>query len=155
MTMALTPTTLPRHELVGLEVAVVAASNPDLVGLSGRAVAETTRTIEIGIGTRVGVAADEPPESAADDADTDRHGHGHEYGDDHGHSASTGTDTATEDKDRDEHKHNSADELAVVPKSAATFEWRLPTGETVRTAGERLVARPARRTEHTGDSTWR
>jgi ribonuclease P protein subunit POP4 len=133
--MALTPTTLPRHELVGLEVAVVAASNPDLVGLSGRAVAETTRTIGIGIG----VAADEPSESATDGASRHRHRHKHRR------------NTDTEDED----EHNPADELAVVPKSAATFEWQLPTGETVRTAGERLVARPARRSEHTGDSTWR
>ena len=119
--MALTPTTLPRHELVGLEVTVVAASNPDVVGLTGRAVAETTRTIGIA------VTADASPESATGSAGTHRH----------------------------DHDHNPADELAVVPKSAATFEWQLPTGETVRTAGERLVARPARRTEHTGDSTWR
>ena len=95
--MALTPETLVRHELVGLEVAVVAAPNPDLVGLAGRAVAETTRTI--------GIEAD--------------------------------------------------DDLAVVPKAETTFEWTLPDGETVRTAGERLLARPARRTERTGDSTWR
>ena len=131
--MALTPTTLPRHELVGLEVAVVAASNPDLVGLSGRAVTETTQTIGIGIG----VAADGPSENATDGASGHRHKH------------RRSTDTEDEDE------HNPVDELAVVPKSAATFEWQLPTGETVRTAGERLVARPARRSEHTGDSTWR
>jgi len=95
--MALTPETLARHELVGLEVAVVAAPNPDLVGLAGRAVAETTRTIGI----------------------------------------------------------EAEDGLAVVPKAETTFEWTLPDGETVRTAGERLLARPARRTERTGDSAWR
>jgi ribonuclease P protein subunit POP4 len=42
-----------------------------------------------------------------------------------------------------------------VPKEQATFEWSLPSGERVRTDGEKLVARPARRTEQTGDSQWR
>ncbi|MEF8826478.1 MAG: ribonuclease P protein subunit, partial [Halapricum sp.] len=42
-----------------------------------------------------------------------------------------------------------------VPKAAATFEFTLSDGQRVRVKGERLVARPARRTEHTGDSKWR
>jgi len=94
--MAVTPETLVRHELVGLEAVVVAASNPDLVGLGGDVVGETTRTLAV---------------------------------------------------ERDGRVVN-------VPKDGATFEWTLPAGETVRTAGERLLARPARRTEQTGDSIW-
>ena len=55
-----------------------------------------------------------------------------------------------------------------VPKAAATFEFRLSgtdddasargaqeADQFVTVAGERLVARPARRTEHRGDSIWR
>jgi ribonuclease P protein subunit POP4 len=52
-----------------------------------------------------------------------------------------------------------------VPKAAATFEFAVPddpeadAGEAnvsyVVVEGERLVARPARRTELTGDSKWR
>lgn len=42
-----------------------------------------------------------------------------------------------------------------VPKAHATFEFRLPDGERVVVDGERLVADPARRTETTGDNTWR
>lgn len=52
-----------------------------------------------------------------------------------------------------------------VPKAAATFAFALPGAkagspdagepETVHVAGERLRARPARRTERRGDSTWR
>jgi ribonuclease P protein subunit POP4 len=95
--MALTAETVVRHELVGLGVAVVAASNPDLSGIEGEVVAETTRMLGIETGGRV----------------------------------------------------------VDVPKADATFEWRLPSGEQVRTDGEVLVARPARRTEQTGDSTWR
>ncbi|WP_254535501.1 ribonuclease P protein component 1 [Halomarina litorea] len=48
--------------------------------------------------------------------------------------------------------------LVQVPKAVATFEFELPSedGDTeyVVVEGERLVARPARRTEHTGDSRW-
>jgi len=52
-----------------------------------------------------------------------------------------------------------------VPKAGATFAFDLPgeaggspdVGEpcTVIVEGERLVARPARRTERRGESTWR
>ena len=41
-----------------------------------------------------------------------------------------------------------------VPKAAATFRFRLH-GERVIVAGERLVARPARRTETTTPNKWR
>ncbi|TSD15958.1 ribonuclease P [Haloglomus irregulare] len=106
-----TPETLPRHELIGLPVRVADATHDGYVGLGGRVVDETTRTLAVdGSGTGV----------------------------------------------------------RQVPKAAATFEFRLPgTGDDapahgargadqfVTVAGERLVARPARRTEHRGDSIWR
>jgi ribonuclease P protein subunit POP4 len=95
--MTLTPETLPRHELVGLDVEVTAASNPDLLGLSGEVVTETTQTLGV----------------------------------------------ETEGR------------IVTVPKEAATFEWTLPSGVVVETAGDQLVARPARRTEQRGDSKWR
>jgi ribonuclease P protein subunit POP4 len=94
--MALTPETLPRHELVGLDVRVVAASNPEVIDLDGRVVSETTRTLGI--------------------------------------------------------EHDGR--VSHVPKDCATFEWTLPSGEVVETAGETLIARPARRTEQKGDSKW-
>ncbi len=43
--MALTPDTLVRHELIGLEVRVVDAPNPDLIGLAGAIHVETARTL--------------------------------------------------------------------------------------------------------------
>jgi len=95
--MPLTPETLTRHELVGLDVEVVAASNPDLVGISGAVVMETTQLLTIERDTRVW----------------------------------------------------------HVPKEGATFAFDLPSGQTVRVEGERLVARPARRTANAGDSKWR
>ena len=95
--MPLTPETLTRHELVGLDVEVVAASNPDAVGISGRVVMETTQLLTIERDTRVW----------------------------------------------------------HVPKADATFVFELDSGERVRIEGERLVARPARRTANAGDSKWR
>jgi len=51
--MPLTPETLTRHELVGLDVEVVAASNPDAVGISGEVVVETTQLLTVERDTRV------------------------------------------------------------------------------------------------------
>jgi ribonuclease P protein subunit POP4 len=95
--MPITPETVARHELVGLDVEIRSASSPDLIGLSGECVMETTRMLGIESGDRV----------------------------------------------RD------------VPKEAATFVWTLPSGELVETDGDALLERPARRTEHRGDSKWR
>jgi len=95
--MVLSAETLARHELVGLDATVASSTNPDLVGVAGRVVTETTNTLGLEAGGRV------------------RH----------------------------------------VPKEAATLEFELPSGGRVTIEGDRLVARPARRTEVTGDSTWR
>jgi len=100
--MPLTPATLPRHELVGLDVEVVAASNPDVIDIAGTVVTETTKTLGI----------------------------------------------------------EGADRVWHVPKDTATFRFELPgngddESQLVRVDGSKLVARPARRTEATGDSKWR
>ena len=94
--MPRTPETLVRHELVGSDVRVTAASNPDLDGIEGTVVRETTKTLHVERGARAW----------------------------------------------------------QVPKAAATFDFEID-GQRVRIDGERLLARPARRTEQTGDSTWR
>jgi len=46
------------------------------------------------------------------------------------------------------------DRVRQVPKAAATFRFTLDDTR-VRVDGERLVARPARRTETTTSHTWR
>ncbi|WP_324663941.1 ribonuclease P protein component 1 [Haloarcula sediminis] len=94
--MPLTPETLTRHELVGLDVEVVAASNPDAVGISGSVVMETTQLLTVERDARVW----------------------------------------------------------HVPKDSATFAFDVD-GQTVRVEGDRLVARPARRTANAGESKWR
>ena len=43
----MTPETLLAHELVGLRVRVVEATNDDLLGLAGRVVSETTNTLRV------------------------------------------------------------------------------------------------------------
>ena len=95
--MPLTPETLVRHELVGLDVEVVDAANADTVGISGSVVMETTEMLTI----------------------------------------------------------ERADRVWHVPKDDATFVFTLDDGQRVRVEGERLVARPARRTANAGDSKWR
>ena len=128
--MMLTAETLTRHELIGLHLRVVEASNPTLVGIEGKVVMETTNTLSVAV---------------ADDTDGDRAG--------------------------------EESQLVRVPKADATFEFRLPGDdadgsghdaatdagvdpapdsdpEYVVVDGEVLVARPARRTERTGDSRW-
>jgi len=45
--MPLTPETLTKHELAGLYVRVVSATNPSLEAIEGRVVAETMRTLTV------------------------------------------------------------------------------------------------------------
>ena len=98
----MTPESLVRHELAGLDIEVVESPNPDLVGTAGRVVDETTNTLLVATGEEEGVKR--------------------------------------------------------VPKAAATFRFRLDdeTRGVTRLVvdGDRLVARPARRTETKGDSLW-
>jgi ribonuclease P protein subunit POP4 len=56
--MPVTPASLVRHELVGLAVSVDAADNPDLLGIQGEVVLETTNT--------VGVAVDDDRDDAGE-----------------------------------------------------------------------------------------
>ena len=49
----MTPESLVRHELAGLDVEVEASPNPDLVGIAGRVVDETTNTVLVATGDGV------------------------------------------------------------------------------------------------------
>ena len=91
----MTPESLVRHELAGLDVAVDDSPNPDLVGLAGRVVDETMHTLLVATG----------------------------------------------------------DGVKQVPKADATFRFTV-RGTDVLVDGERLVARPARRTETNGGKLW-
>ena len=62
--------------------------------------------------------------------------------------------TISEAKGDDENGNGTRMQTRQVPKTVATFEFALPNGEFVTVSGERLLARPARRTERTGGSQW-
>lgn len=138
--MPLTPATLPRHELIGLPVRVTAAQNPALVGICGDVVMETTQMLSIaGSDKRSGKAKATDTNANADaDTNTDR----------------TQSGTGSLDSDSRTCSDPRLREWQV-PKAVATFEFELPSGDVVTVDGDRLVARPARRTERTGDSQWR
>ena len=106
----MTPETLARHELAGLDVTVADAPNSDIVGISGRVRDETMKTLLVATG----------------------------------------------------------DGVKQVPKAGTTFRFELDEREargaaddgsgqpprTVLVEGDRLLARPARRTETHGASLW-
>ena len=48
----------------------------------------------------------------------------------------------------------AAERVRTVPKAGSTLAFELPDGARVTVDGDRLVARPARRTERTGGSQW-
>jgi ribonuclease P protein subunit POP4 len=100
----LTPETLPRHELIGLQVRVVESNDSTLVGCEGKIVMETKNTLTI--------------------------------------------------EEEEEIENGTRMRTRQVPKAVATFEFALPDSESVTVTGERLLARPARRTERTGGSQW-
>lgn len=103
----LTTETLPRHELIGLQVRVVESCDPTLIGCAGEVVMETANTLTIST-------------DVDDEATADRGGN----------------------------------RTRQVPKAVVTFEFALPDGEYATVSGERLLARPARRTERTRGSQW-
>ena len=106
----MTPETLARHELAGLDVTVTDASNPDLVGIGGRVRDETMRTLLVA----------------------------------------------------------ASDGVKQVPKAGTTFRFALEEREARRDSddgsgqrpraviveGDRLLARPARRSETHRGSLW-
>ncbi len=91
----MTPESLVRHELAGLEVTVTDAENSDLVGISGRVRDETMQTLLV---------------------------------------ATSGG-------------------VKQVPKAGTTFRFELEECD-VLIEGDRLIARPALRTETKGGSLW-
>jgi ribonuclease P protein subunit POP4 len=155
--MALTPETLLRHELNGLRVTVVDAPNPDLVGICGRVVGETMRTLRVeGADARVRQVPKRgstfefelPPRTGA--------------------AAVTSTDEAagaakapgTASELRSETAGGATAGQSGRPAETTSAAPRVPSGDCegaayVTVDGTRLLSRPALRTEKTGDSLWR
>ena len=144
--MALTPRTIVRHELVGLPVRVADASNADLIGIEGRVVDETMRTLVIDEGgaektvqKRGSTFEFRLPADAELDCDTDEAAGA---GNPPGTPSELGRDTA-----------------GVRPRqsrpSSADDRRDCEGGAYVTVDGTRLLDRPAERTERRGDSKWR
>ena len=91
----MTPETLVRHELAGLDVSVTDATDPDLVGIRGRVRDETMKTLLVA----------------------------------------------------------TSDGVKQVPKAGTTFRFALDDTDVI-VDGDRLLARPALRTETNGGSLW-
>ena len=139
--MGLTPETLARHELVGLRVEVVEASDPGMVGISGRVVSETTNTLIVeGVvdGSsrewQVPKAGTKFEFALTDEAAPDREAGG----------------TASELR-----SETAGEEVASEEAADAGQSGRCEGVAYVTVDGVRLLSRPARRTETGGASKWR
>ncbi|WP_115865364.1 ribonuclease P protein component 1 [Halorussus litoreus] len=156
--MPLTPETLTRHELNGLPVRVVDATNPDLVGIEGRVVAETQGTLSVASADRVRqvqkqgstfefALTDEPAdcsEPRSEPRRVSRDGAAKESGT----ASKRGSETAGV-------RSGQSDSSAEFHSSDSGGNPRECEGVAYVTVdGARLLSRPELRTEKAGDSTW-
>ena len=147
--MPLTPETLPRHELNGLPVRVVESDDESRVGLEGRVVVETTKTLSIEVCV--------PPEA-------ERWRDGESVERENGESR-----VLTVPKSGSVFEFAITDDAADLAKGSGTTSKLADTkpdadafstdcaGEGVAYVtvdGSRLLSQPARRTETSGDSPW-
>ncbi|WP_121822475.1 ribonuclease P protein component 1 [Halostella salina] len=143
--MALTPETLPRHELNGLRVAVVDATNPDLVGIAGRVVIETMQTLHVECRPADADGDGEPRVRQVPKREAT-----FEF------ALDVGADDATDEAAAPERDAGTASELGS--ETAGGSPGQSGSGEGVAYVtvdGTRLLSRPAQRSENTGDSLWR
>ncbi|NGM69461.1 ribonuclease P protein component 1 [Natronolimnobius sp. AArcel1] len=168
--MALTPETLPRHELNGLPVRVVESTDDSRVGISGRVVIETTKTLSIEICVpqeaerwRGGVTAECDGESRV--VTVPKSGSTFEFAiTDEAADAEKALGTAS--KLADTQPAAPDDSSDATDRASATGAGCRGDGSTdhchaagegvayVTVDGSRLLSRPARRTETNGDSPW-
>jgi ribonuclease P protein subunit POP4 len=151
--MALTPETLTRHELTGLRVAVADAPNPDLVGIRGRVVGETLRTLRVEGGD--GASGDGRDASAEESRvkQVPKRGSTLEFELPSGGDAPTCTDEAADAAKAPGTASELRSETAGVTDAGQSGRCQGVAYVTVD--GTRLLSRPALRTEKTGDSLWR
>ena len=158
--MPLTPETLTRHELNGLRAEVVDAANPDLVGIAGRVVVETMRTLHLDDGSRVRQVPKEgatfefalPSRPSAGDsaADADPTPDG-----DGGNAKPRTDEAAGVRKAPGTASERGRDTAGVGEFSDAGQSGPCEGTAYVTVDGARLLSRPALRTENAGDSQWR
>ncbi|RQG91347.1 ribonuclease P [Natrarchaeobius halalkaliphilus] len=148
--MALTPETLPRHELNGLPVRVVESDDPSRVGLEGRVVIETANTLSIEVCV--------PPETDRWRDDAVERTDGESRVVMVPKSGSVFEFAITDDAAGDEKSPGTASKLADtqpgVHELSTTPDGAGEDAAYVTVDGSRLLSRPARRTETNGDSPW-
>jgi len=150
--MALTPETLPRHELNGLRVEVVDAANPDLVGIAGRVVVETMQTLMVDDGTRVRQV---PKQGSKFEFAIEDRASGHAT--DEAADPEKGLGIASELEAGQTATAQDDPALADRPVGDRETDAAAPSGDGVTYVtvdGSRLLSRPAERTETRGNSPW-
>jgi len=140
--MPLTPETLTRHELNGLPVRVVDATNPDLVGIEGRVVAETQGTLSVASADRVRQVQKQG--STFEFALTDEPA-GVEKAP--GTASKRGSETAGVRSGQSGPSGDLSPDSGGNPRECEGVAY-------VTVDGARLLSRPELRTEKAGDSTW-
>ncbi|SEW08425.1 ribonuclease P protein component 1 [Natrinema salifodinae] len=153
--MALTPETLPRHELNGLPVRVVESDDASREGLAGRVVIETTKTLSIEIRDNGESRVVMVPKSGStfefaitDDAADLAKRSG---------TASKLADTEPDSAESSDESDRAGGDAAGCRGDGPSRDHRHAAGEDVAYVtvdGSRLLSRPARRTETSGDSPW-
>ena len=147
--MPLTPETLPRHELNGLPVRVVESDDESRVGLEGRVVVETAKTLSIETRENGESRVMVVPKSGStfefaitDDAAGDEKSSG---------TASKLADTQPASSEASDESDGAGGDAASCARASGH------AGEDVAYVtvdGSRLLSQPARRTETSGDSPW-
>ena len=153
--MALTPETLPRHELNGLPVRVVESDDASRVGLEGRVVIETTNTLSIEVRDNGESRVLMVPKSGStfefaitDEAAGDEKSSG---------TASKLADTQPDPSEKSDESDGAGGDAAGCRGDDPSRDHRHVAGEDVAYVtvdGSRLLSRPARRTETSGDTPW-
>ncbi|WP_323173789.1 ribonuclease P protein component 1 [Natrialba sp. PRR66] len=153
--MALTPETLPRHELNGLPVRIVESDDAERVGLEGRVVIETTNTLSIEVRDDGESRVVMVPKSGSvfefmitDDAADPAKGLG---------TASKLADTQPGETEQSDASDRADGDAVGCRDDDPSRGRRRAAGEDVAYVtvdGSRLLSRPARRTETNGDSPW-
>lgn len=167
--MKRTPETLARHELIGLPLRVADAPNADLVGISGRVVDETMRTVVVATvsGDKRVPKQDSVFEFALGEEPADEQFAGENTNE--AAEVTPGDHPAVDSSSRRGRKNSGSssklgeETAGVRPRQSLPSEFSVtPVGQGgcegevyVTVDGSRLLSRPADRTQRTGDSKWR
>ena len=158
--MNVTPETLPRHELVGLHVRVEESTDPSRVGIEGRVVRETMRTLLVEPrSTELASSEGRCPSDRSSGRGPREDGESREQ------VESGGDDSGVKQvpKRGARFTFRLTDEAAVAAKATGTAS-KPPGGESQTTGegvayvtvdGVALLSRPALRSERGVDSKWR